>query len=834
MSARNTDKLEAYRQKRKADSTPEPFGGTTSGGGGLFVVQHHAATANHYDFRLEIDGVLRSWAVPKGPSPNPADKRFAVMTEDHPIEYGGFEGNIPAGNYGAGAVIVWDRGAWVPTGDPNAELAKGKMAFELHGYKLRGKWALIKTRQGKKDWLLIKERDAHVSEAGTAGYPPDSILSGRTVEQVGRGESAESRVIARLKKLKTPKFTAKVTSIKPMLAETAEPFSDAKWVFEIKYDGYRLVIVHEHDAAKLYSRNGNDLTVTFPEIADAVAALPFDHFVMDGEVVVHDQKGLPSFSLLQKRGRLTKKTDVARAAVQLPASLYLFDLLAFDGHDLRELPLEKRKALLCELLPSVGPLKYSDHIVEHGEAMFEQMREMGLEGVVAKKTDSKYVGKRSADWRKIVSIRTDDFAVVGFSEPKSGKKGFGALLLAQTDGNNFYYTGRVGSGFNHSQLEEIGELLRAMPAAEPPIDAPGTHGYHWVAAELVAQVKYKEVTADRQLRQPVFEHFRADKAPADCYLHNADPPAPLDDPDPVEREVPFSNLDKIFWPQEQFTKGDLIEYYRAISPWMLPYLLDRPVVLTRYPDGIDGKSFFQKDAPAFVPDWIRREVVWSEHAERELHYFIIDDIETLLYIINMGTIPLHIWSSRVAALEHPDWSILDLDPKEAPFSDVVKIAKAIKKLCDQIELPTFVKTSGSTGLHVLIPLGGQCTYDQSKSFSELIATLITRELPDIATVTRNPAKRGGKVYVDFVQNGHGRTLVSPFSVRPRPAAPVSMPLRWTEVKNSNNNEKYHIKNALRRMSALHADPMIEIFDTKPDLTAALAKLSEIYKKGTAS
>ncbi len=827
MAANNTDKLKVYRQKRKADSTPEPFGGTTSGGGGLFVVQHHAARANHYDFRLEIDGVLRSWAVPKGPSPDPADKRFAVLTEDHPLEYAGFEGIIPEGNYGAGAVIIWDRGAWVPNGEPNAELAKGKLAFKLHGYKLRGKWALIKTRKGEKDWLLIKEIDDHVSDEGTAGYPQDSILSGRTVEQLAAGESAEAKIVEQLEKLGTPRKRLDPRRLKPMLARTTEPFSADGWLFEIKYDGYRLLAAHADGTATLYSRNGNDLTATFPEIADAVTALPFDRFILDGEVVVHDAAGLPSFGLLQKRGRLTRRHDVARAAVQLPASLYVFDLLEFDGHDLRRLPLETRKGLLREMLPGVGPLKFSDHIAAAGEAMYTHVEKLGLEGILAKKADSPYVSRRSDNWRKIVVARNDDFAVAGYSEPKGDSRGLGALLLAQSDGSDYHYMGRVGSGFTQAQNEELAGLLREMPAAQAPLGAPATTGYHWVEPGLVAQVRFKEITTERQLRQPVFMRLRDDKRPADCLLRDAVPEL-LEVRDCGEKTVPFSNQDKVFWPDEGYTKGNLIDYYRDISPWLLPYLADRPVMLTRYPDGIDGKSFFQKDAPSFVPDWIRREVVWSEHAERELHYFIIDDLETLLYIINMGTIPLHVWSSRVAALERPDWSILDLDPKEAPFGDVVKIARAIHRLCDEIGLPTYVKTSGSTGLHVLIPLAGQCTYEQSKSLAELIATLISRELPDIATITRNPAKRGGKVYIDYIQNGHGRTLVSPFSVRPLPGAPVSMPLRWKEVKPANNNARYHIRNARRRLRALGSDPLAGVLTEKTDLGAALSQLSEIY------
>ncbi|MBT8130841.1 MAG: non-homologous end-joining DNA ligase, partial [Gammaproteobacteria bacterium] len=654
MPARNTDKLEAYRQKRKADSTPEPFGGTTSGGNGLFVVQHHAATANHYDFRLEIDGVLRSWAVPKGPSPNPADKRFAVMTEDHPIEYAAFEGIIPPDNYGAGAVIVWDRGAWSTRGDPNEQLAAGKLAFELQGYKLRGKWALIKTRRGKKDWLLIKELDQYISDQGTSEYPSDSILSGLTVEQLEAGSSVAPEIVTTLKGLKTPIAKPMPEPVKPMLAETADAFNDSHWVFEIKYDGYRLIASKKSETAALYSRNAHDLTASFPEIADAIAALPYNSFIMDGEVVVHDDKGLPSFSLLQKRGRLTRKSDVARAAIRLPAALYVFDLLAFDKFDLRSLPLVERKELLRLLLPSVGPLKYSDHIAEKGKEMFAQMQKLGLEGIVAKKSDSAYVSRRSDDWRKIVSTRHDDFAIAGFSEPGSGQTGFGALLLAQTDGEEFHYMGRVGSGFSQLQLQEIGQALRQIPPAPAPGGAPANKKFHWIEPQLVAEVRFKEISPQRQLRQPVFLQLRDDKPADECFLHDADPPGAIAEPEASVREVPFSNLDKTFWPREQFSKGDLIEYYRVIAPWMLPYLKDRPIMLTRYPDGIEGKSFFQKDAPKFVPDWIRREVVWSEHAQRELHYFIADDIESLLYIINMGTIPIHAWSSRYTTLDKPD------------------------------------------------------------------------------------------------------------------------------------------------------------------------------------
>jgi len=799
----------------------------------MFVVQQHAARRVHYDFRLEMDGVLVSWAVPKGPSPNPTDKRLAVHTEDHPVEYGDFEGVIPEGNYGAGAVIVWDQGIWIPLEDPAAGFEKGKLLFELRGYKLRGRWTLVKTKQ---DWLFIKERDGYVSEEGTESYPADSVFSGLTVGElrdgVDRGEHVEQRLTA----LDAPRLSVTPSRAKVMLAETSrEPFSRPGWLFELKYDGYRLVAGCETGAAVLRSRAGNDLTATFPEIAKAVERLPFDDFVLDGEVVVHDENGLPSFQRLQKRGRLSRRLEIQRAAAEHPATLYAFDLIAFSKYDLRPLPLETRKSLLHEILPTVGPLRYSEHIAEQGDAMFEQVQRLRLEGIVAKKADSPYRAGRSSDWLKIRADRTDDFVVVGFTDRKGSRGGFGALHVAQYSNGELVYTGRVGTGFTEAQLDEVrgqlDERRRDKPSCSGPV--PSGKENHWVEPDLVCEIRFRELTKDGLLRHPTFLRFRDDKAPDECLLE-AQPP---DMPEPVavaesptdERTVPFTNLDKVFWPEERHTKGDLIEYYRSVSQWLLPYLKNRPVVMTRYPDGIDGKSFFQKDAPKFAPDWIKRLQLWSEGSERELDYFVADDLESLLYIINLGTIPLHIWSSHVAALETPDWCILDLDPKQAPFSDVVKIARALHSLCGEIELPSFIKTSGSSGLHVLIPLGHQCTYEQSRTLGQLLARVIVAELPEIATVTRIPSKREGKVYIDYVQNGHGRLLVSPFCVRPLPGAPVSTPLKWSEVNARLEIGKHTIETVPARMKRLKRDPLVEVLSLKPDLNHALNLLTRKFE-----
>ncbi len=846
------DLLTTYRTKRSVERTPEPAGtlGPAAQVGGLFVVHKHAATRLHYDLRLELRGVLESWAVPKGPSRNPQDKRLAVHVEPHPIEYGDFEGIIPEGNYGAGAVIVWDRGAWVPLEDPEQGMEKGKLLFELRGYKLRGRWTLvkIKSRSTRKDntgkeWLLIKERDALVSTNGDQ-FVESSVLSGLTVEELRDGNPRAREIVRQLEKLKAPKRRVRVGDIKLMLAETREePFSRKGWIYEIKYDGYRILAGRDGGDAKLLTRNANDATGTFPEVTRAVRALPYEGLVLDGEAVCLDDAGRPSFDRLQKRGRLTRAAEIRQAAVEYPATYFAFDLLGFEGFDLRPLPLVVRKRLLQEILPRAGALKYTDHVEDDGEAFYAELMKLRLEGMVAKKADGPYRGSRSAAWLKVRADRTDDFVVVGFTQPKGSRSGFGALHVAQYVGDRLTYSGRVGSGFSAEQLDPIRSRLESGRRPDPPCEGPVPKDKEtiWTEPSVVCEVRFKEITGQGLLRQPVFLRFRDDKRPEECVRsvqrttvnaqrgsgapRSADVVRPLHVArSPLPEEVALSNVNKIFWPAEKYTKGDLIAYYRAISPWLLPYLKDRPLVLTRFPDGIEGKQFFQKDAPGFAPEWIRTETLWSEGSERELDYFVCDSEAALTYIINLGAIPLHIWGSRIGSLEQPDWCILDLDPKEAPFSDVIAVARAIKRLCDAIELPCFIKTSGSTGLHVLLPVGRQLTFEQTRQLGQVLARIVAADLSDIATITRNPAKREGKVYLDFVQNGHGRLLVAPFSARPFPGAPVSMPLKWGEVKPGLEIGHFTIKNAPARMKKLKDDPLRPVLDQQPDLHAVLERL----------
>jgi bifunctional non-homologous end joining protein LigD len=827
--------LNEYRSKRDLDKTPEPSGAESARAAGhTFVIQKHWATRMHYDLRIEHQGVLLSWAVPKGPSANPADKHVAIQTEDHPLEYADFEGIIPEGNYGAGAMIVWDRGTFVPLHDIAEGLEKGKLLFEFRGYKLRGTWTLVKIKKAEKEWLLIKERDGYVSTDPSV-YPESSILSGLTVEQLKHHETPAGELIEALQSAGAPRRVLRAGGIDVMLAESREkPFSRAGWIFEMKYDGYRLVCGRDGNDVVLLSRNKRALTTTFPEIARALHALPYPRIIIDGEVVCADANGRPNFQSLQKRGMLRRALDIRRAAAELPATLYVFDLLAFDDYDVRTLPLVERKRLLRRLIPEKGVLQFADHIADRGEEFFRAAEALDVEGMVGKKADSKYRAGRSADWIKVRASKHDDFVIVGFTAPGGSRSGFGALHLANYEDATLKYAGSVGTGFTARMIDELHKQLLPLQRKKPPCKgAPAGKDHTWVEPQFVCEVKYLEWTEEGLLRHPVYMRFRDDKNPAECLrntvIHDeidAGPATPLVSVATEEKNVAFSNLDKVLWPEDGYTKRDFIEYYRTVSKWMLPYLQDRPLVTTRFPDGIHGKSFYQKDAPDFAPDWLRRESVWSEDSQRDLNYFICDDEPALLYVANSGALLLHLWSSRVGSLERPDWCIIDLDPKQAPFGDVVSVAQAAKQLCDDIELPAFVKTSGSSGLHILIPLGRQATHDQSKMFGELLARAIVKQTPDIATVERMPNKREGKVYVDFLQNGHGKLLAAPYGVRPLVGAPVSTPLEWKEVNRKLDIRAFTIRTMPKRLERMRKDPLRDVLSLSPNLLTALEALSK--------
>ncbi|MGH7276153.1 MAG: DNA ligase D [Candidatus Rokuibacteriota bacterium] len=857
--------LDAYRKKRDPGRTPEPFGGRRAGDGHLFVVHKHSARRLHYDLRLEIDGTLTSWAVPKGPSVKHGEKRLAVHVEDHPVEYADFEGVIPEGNYGAGPSIVWDYGWFRALGDRPAgqQVERGKLEFELFGAKLRGRWVLARMSGKEREWLLLKKRDAFADAEEPVERFPESVLSGLTVEELRDGPKKVGALRARLEELRAPRRDVAPRAEQFMLATLVErPFSDPAWLFEIKYDGVRVFASRAGERVELRGRSGLVVTGRYPEIARALRALPLDRFLLDGELVALDEAGRSSFQRLQARMNLTRGADIERARREVPVTGVFFDALALDGRDLRALPLERRKECLALLLPARGVVRYGEHVLEHGREFFDAASEQRLEGIVAKRRDGAYVGKRSRDWLKLKCQLRQEFVIGGSTAPQGSRAHFGALHLGLYEGGRLVYVAKVGTGFDDNMLALISARLAPLGRTTSPFDAgtPAGRGHRWAEPKLVCEVRFTEWTRDGGIRHPAFLGLRDDKRPEDCRreIPTTGAPAPggpaettlaLDARDqsgrlapetlprsygsrqapwvPAPPAVTITNPKKIFWPDDGYTKSDLIGYYDRIVPFLLPYIKDRPLVLTRYPDGITGKSFFQKDAPEWTPAWIRTERVYSKDAGRDIDYFVVNDRESLRYVANLGTIPLHMWGSRIGSLERPDWLVLDLDPKGAPFTDVVKVARALHRLLDELELASYVKTSGATGLHLLLALGARYDYEIVRTFARLLAVMAVEAEPEISTIVRPLRGREGKVYVDFGQNGHGQTIVAPFSVRPLPGAPVSCPLRWEEVTARLDPRRFTIETAPARFEK-RGDPMAPVLGEGIDLAAALRRVEHTF------
>ncbi|MDX1631943.1 MAG: DNA ligase D [Thermoanaerobaculia bacterium] len=839
------DRLQEYRAKRDPTTTPEPFGqGEESPSPSrVFVVQQHDARSLHWDLRLEMEGVLRSWAVPKGPSLDPSVRRLAIRTEDHPLEYADFEGVIPEGSYGAGAMIVWDRGRWTPLPVSAKEEEKGKLLFELHGRKLRGRWTLFPTSDDGKQWLLIKKEDAWSRPEEESTPPETSILSGLSVRELAEGASHRDEIVAELEALGATRRPVELDSVEPMLAETAEgPFSREGWWFELKYDGYRLLAARRGSRPELRYRRGGEVTRIYPEIVRALLALPYEELILDGEVVVLEPDGRPSFQRLQRRAQLSRRLDIERGTLDHPVTLYAFDLLAFAGYDLRDLPLRERKRPLRRILPGLGVVRYADEVEERGEALFRQVRDTELEGVMAKDASSRYRPGRSDRWLKIRADEAEEVVIVGHRPPKGETSGIGALHVAQWQGGELVPVGRVGSGLDAAIRRELEVALAPLKQESPPLELPEGQVRDqdtWVAPRRRARVRYTEKTDDGRLRHPVFLELLEETVPR-VSRHAVEAAESQDrsgaksrfgaksgsgtgsEPGPVE----ITNRDKPFWPDDGFTKGDLVDYYDRIAPWLLPYLRSRPLVLARYPDGIAGKSFYQKQAPAHLPDWIETVEIRSGSPPKAIDYIVCNDRETLLHLVNLGTIPFHLWASPVDRLDRPDWCIVDLDPKEAPFEDVVVLARTLSEICREIRVPAFVKTSGATGLHVLVPLGGQLDYEQSRTFAELLARLTLDRHRKIATLARSLQARSGRVYLDYLQNRRGQLLVAPYAVRALPGAPVSTPLRWKEVVPSLAVGRFTIRSVPRRMAQLQEDPLAPVLTAEPDLLAGLERLSE--------
>ncbi len=835
--------LHDYHTKRKFDQTPEPTGG--QGSGALrFVVQKHAASRLHYDFRLEMDGVLRSWAIPKGPSLNPHDKHLAMMTEDHPYDYHTFEGNIPGGNYGAGAVMIWDEGTYEPlawdekTGQTldltreeqdklaRAGIHKGHLTFVLHGTKLNGEFALIKMQHADEEnaWLLVKADKDHYATEDDVTQQDRSVITNRTIEEIA-ADIPETTL--KLDLTGTPK--AKMpTEFKPMLATLAEkPFDDPNWLYEIKWDGYRIMAEVSPKGVTLHSRGGQDYTSRFRPVADELHHLRVPALI-DGEITVVDEEGRASFGALQNYIR----TGAGHLVY------FAFDLLHLDGHDLADLPLARRKELLRQALPPGNHLKFSDHLTGAGAALLKSVRAQNIEGVIAKRADSTYQpANRSRDWLKLKIHHRQEAVIIGYTEPRAGRQYFGSLVLALYDGHELVYIGHSGSGFTDDTLKDTFERLQPLVRDSSPItptpqtNEPAT----WVQPTLVCEVQFSEWTEDGLMRHPIFVGLREDKPAAQVHrekavaIAGAASPAP-ETPDKTlkihGKTVHLTHQDKVYWPEDNIAKGQLIDYYTQVAPLILPYLKDRPESLNRFPHGITGESFYQKDMNGQAPDWAKTITIHSQSENRDLEYLLCQDEATLLYMVNLGCIDFNPWNSRTQALEYPDWCVIDLDPEAVGFDAVIETAIAVHEVLDELKIPSYPKTSGATGIHIYIPTKAQYHYDQIKIFAEIIAQLAHAKLPNLTSLERSPAKRQGKVYLDYLQNRRGQTLAAPYSVRPKPHATVSTPLHWDEIATGLSPELFTITNAPSRFAKV-GDLWAPVLRNSFDLTAILKNLDKV-------
>ena len=830
--------LKDYERKRSFDKTPEPkpAPAQSASPGNFFCVQRHDATRLHYDFRLEVDGTLKSWAVPKGPSLEPLSKNLAVHVEDHPLDYGNFEGNIPKGEYGGGSVMLWDRGTYdlLGEGPAAAQIERGDFKFRLHGEKLKGEFALVHMRNRGKgpgkgnEWLIIKKRDADAWAGWNIEDYARSVSTGRTQQEIAENlpaVTAHSTPAADLAKLEGAVKSPMPRSIAPMLATLAgKPPSGKEWLYEVKWDGVRALCFVEDNQVRIYSRSQKQCDQQYPELTVLPRALKASTAILDGEIAVLDENGRSRFNLIQPRISVGDPNSIAHLARSAPATLFLFDLLYLDGYDLRGLALEERKKLLAKILTPTDRIRFSDDFAANGEAMLEAARALGLEGILAKRRASKYEPRRSQDWLKIKVVTTGDFVIGGFTHGE--RDYFSSLVLGLYEQGKLVHVGQVGTGFNDKSLQEIYGRLAPIVTKKNPFAGPvkALRDVTWVKPELVAEVKFLEVTPDGLLRAPVFVRLRTDKSPKECIR---EAPEPVDDqpPEPAatrslikrdalipvkapaeltidvdSRRLKFTNLHKIFYPGEGIAKRDLINYYDAIADLILPHLRDRPLSLKRYPNGIDQDFFFQKEAEDKVPEWVRLEPIFSEHNQAPIHYIICNDRATLVYLANLACIDHNPWMSRVGTLDHPDFALIDLDPTEGcPYSKIVEAAQLVKKTLDSVGLAGYPKTTGGDGMHVYVPLEPVYTFEQVRSFAEILSILVIRQSPDLFTTPRTVSRRKkGKVYFDYLQISSAKTIAAPYVLRAYPGAPVSTPLDWSEVQPGLEPHQFNIHNALDR------------------------------------
>lgn len=777
--------LDRYQDMRRFEGTPEPRGARAPRrqAGLRYFIQKHSARALHYDFRLELDGVLRSWAVPKGPSLKAGDKRLAVEVEDHPVEYGSFEGTIPKGNYGAGTVEVWDQGIWTPEGDPRRGLERGRLTFRLEGGRLKGVWSLVRMRtdqEKKVNWLLIRSNKKRLSVPSAANPAP----SPRKVPAAERIQPALATLVA------------------------VAPRGDA-WIHELKFDGYRLLARVDGSDIRLLTRAGRDWTHRFGPIQAALARMKLRDSILDGELVALAENGVSDFSALQK----------ALTAGKVSGLVYhVFDLLRLKGQDLRDLPLLERKARLEKLFAphKKGTIRYTDHVRGSGEAVQREACRLGLEGIVSKKVDSPYLPGRGHDWVKTKCVKEQEFVIGGYTDPQGSREGLGALLLGyHADGGRLIYAGRVGTGFDSTLLKDLRQRLGSLhqgktPYAEGPVGAE-RQGVHWVEPSLVAQIRFTGWTDDRRLRHPVFHGLREDKPAAEVGLEKTE-----DEPKSPGKSgvagVAISHPDRVIYPEQRLTKLAVAQYYERVSERMLPFIAGRPLSLLRCPDGRSSGCFYQKNWPKAGSAVKTLEISGKSGSNSAP---VIADAAGLVSLIQNGALEIHPWGSRAGSIETPDVCILDLDPSpEVPWPDLAAAARSLRERLESLGLESFLKTTGGKGLHVVVPLTGAIRWDALKAFARSLAADLAREEPDRYTATMSKEARKGRIYIDWLRNGRGATAVAPYSTRARANAPVASPLTWDELETIDRADAFTVLTILPR---LDRDPWEGYFKVKQQL-----------------
>ncbi len=873
--------LTEYKKKRNFGATPEPEGKVKETKGQSFVIQKHAASRLHYDFRLEMEGVLRSWAVPKGPSLDPGEKRLAVHVEDHPIDYGDFEGVIPKGQYGGGTVLLWDRGTWTPEGDAVADYKKGNLKFHLDGEKLHGRWVLV--RMGARNqarnnednehenWLLIKEKDdTAVPGSGDAVVQqyPNSVETGLSLEEIAadperiwesnrqsnRAEKTASFKDKIAARIPGARKAAMPTAIEPQLATLVDAVPRGEeWIHEIKYDGYRALCEIRDGEARLITRHGKDWTDRFSPVAREAAKLPVRQAILDGEVVVLEPDGTTSFQTLQNALAENRQDDLV---------YFAFDLIYLDGYDLRGAPLLDRKAALLALLAGGGKaIRPGDHIEGDGEGFYRQACNFSLEGIISKRAGLPYHSGRNKDWLKVKCLKRQEFAIVGFTDPEKSRVGFGALLLAVNDEKGeLVYAGKVGTGFNGRTLRELRARMDKLEVQKPAFKTPPrgaeARRSHWLKPKLVGEVAFTEWTREGILRHPTFQGLREDKNPEEIVRENPQTPPPeahaakpakkaakktamKKGPKPAVHPAPeevaiapqgrskkqeveiagvrFSNPGKVLYPEQGVTKEELGIYYARISEWILPHLANRPLTLVRCPEGRTKQCFYQKHVNEHFPPSVYRVDVGDPEP-----YGAIDSLEGLLSLAQMGVLEIHVWGSHRDKIEQPDYVVFDFDPDEGLGWDrVVEGALSMRAFLEDLGLQTFLKSTGGKGLHVVLPIARKDNWDEVKAFTKAVAEKMVAAHPTKYTSKLPKADRKGKLFIDYLRNGRGATSICAYSTRSRENAPVSAPLFWEELETDVRGNTYTVRTLPERLETLPSDPWADFFKVKQSITAAM-------------